>query len=374
MSNVQLSKYQHPTPFKRFAAPGPVDALGDVAFAFPTLPMGTEAQVTFVVPGSPAGVVWTVNVNGQPVGSMVGNLPFGVLYIADTDTITITGTFFPFAESATLFPVGNAVMVGSTAPTGVLGPTAPTIGGGEATGLIKLASGTTSGAGAGTTTVVLSVNAIGVIIQANNVPLFPPTLGGPDNQGTGPYIPLDAGAAYLQAQQTVGSATGHWFFPRLNLITFSTLFAAATTYSIYEVDSDYAITGLAHSIPAESVAVPNPPPGTDWNWTMLAPARLTVVTATLVCSIAVANRSTYLFLQSGAQSMIPMSSVVLTSGQTFIHNGFPAAGLSTRTGDNHGLFSTPDILLGAGDTIASVTSGIDVADQWENVVLTFQTI
>lgn len=373
VSNVQLSRYQHPTPYKRFAAPGPIDAAGDVAFTFPTLPVGNEAQVTLIVPGSPAGVLWTVNSNSQAIGSMVGNLPFGVLYISDSDTITITGTFFPFAEAPSLFSVGNAVMEGSTAPTGVLGPIAPTIGGGAQTGLIKLVSGT----GGITPQFVVSVNAHGILIQADNFPILPPAFGGPANQGLGPYIPLDAGAAYLQANENLtGEATGHWFLPTFNLAALQVEFGPSTTYAIYEVDFDFDYPGLAAILPVETITVPNPSVGTDWTWTLGAPAQLVGMMAELNPDATAANRLPYLWLGGGSIVQVPMTPAAITvASGALIMSGFIGANPPfQRSGDNRCTFPLPaNTFLPTGSTIQTATGGLDAGDQWLNITLTFTT-
>jgi hypothetical protein len=109
------------TPLLQRAAPAVSGS--STTFSFPEVPQGAEALVSVSVPGSSAFQSWTVALGSGPVGSMVGNNPFGPLYVGPGQRVTVTGP-----PTTT-----QAVLTGVTGPVGTIG------------GSPLLASGGTSG-------------------------------------------------------------------------------------------------------------------------------------------------------------------------------------------------------------------------------------
>ena len=136
--------------------------------------------------------------------------------------------------------------------------------------------------------------------------------------------------------------------------------------SINNVDV-FAYEGVT---PVYTVTVPQPVAGSDWNYTLPAPARLVGVDAQMSTSAAVANRTP--FLQWGAGATVGNSTPIVASQTSSVHfatgyvdSNYSSGGVTIqKTG-------IPSLLLPAGTIIKSVTLGLQATDQWFNVALTF---
>ena len=138
----------------------------------------------------------------------------------------------------------------------------------------------------------------------------------------------------------------------------------------------------ASSVPTAStpVFIVNPPSATDWAYVLPAPARLLAVQCVLACSSAVANR--YPFLVLAEQVIAPMAATAITAGPSQnVFNGYSAgpttpvlaAGLvGGNPVWNFSFFL--NALLPIGSTVQSLTTGLAVGDQWQNIAFTFGTV
>lgn len=102
-----------------------------VTYTWPAISQGQCAQVSIQVPGSPAGVVWTVTLNGQQVGTMYGNSLFGPQYIAGGEILSISG--YPGTAPT------SAIMTGIQGKLGEVLPAPPATAGGSSASMTGLA-------------------------------------------------------------------------------------------------------------------------------------------------------------------------------------------------------------------------------------------
>jgi hypothetical protein len=351
---------------------------GAVTYTFPAVPAGSEQNVSATVPGSPVGVSWTVNVNGTPVGGMVGNQPFGAFYVGPNAIVTITcpsSVQFTGPDNYGLgLAPGSAVLIGSQGARGQLGPVSPTQGGGYPSGIILLAEDITLAGSSVTPLFTTSTNARGIIVVAVAYPSIAPSTG------SFPSIPLNTGALVQQVNPTAATAQGTWFIPLPGVFETQISFPTATQWFIFEVDFDFDYPAVAATIPVVPTPLGNPSPGKDWTLTLTGPARLTGVTANLVCSAAGANRYANISINYGAgdsAAFFPLNTAAITANQTAVvsaNKGMTYADVAPSA--TLVMLSTPlpDILMPAGSIIASVTRNIDTGDQWEFVVLTFSPV
>ena len=123
--------------------------------------------------------------------------------------------------------------------------------------------------------------------------------------------------------------------------------------------------------------VQTPAVGHDWSWSgpSIGAFKVLAVRATLTTSAAVANRHpglTYTDRQGNVLAVsVPVASVTAseTAGLTWAH------GLTTITGaGTEQPIALADLWLPDGATVSVVTANIDVADQWSNVVVTYQVV
>lgn len=135
---------------------------------------------------------------------------------------------------------------------------------------------------------------------------------------------------------------------------------------------------MPHGISSESswrrsrvtVAVPQPAAGADWTLTIPAGHvyRLLSLYAVLASSAVVATRVARLAFTDGARTFLDLSAgASQVASLTRRYAWLPSVGPSAV---GSGILSAlPDVALGAGWTIASLTDAIDVGDQWSAIVL-----
>ena len=137
----------------------------------------------------------------------------------------------------------------------------------------------------------------------------------------------------------------------------------------------------ASAVPAASapVTLVQPAAGSEWLYTLPAPGRLLAVQAALVCSAAVANRAPTLVIPSIA--FAPMTAAGLLGGSTTLFYGYPEGpttpvlALGNAGGNPVWNFSFfLNALLPIGTAIESLTTNLQVGDQWEDITLTFSTV
>lgn len=127
--------------------------------------------------------------------------------------------------------------------------------------------------------------------------------------------------------------------------------------------------------PLESLSVQalaNPAAGADWTYTLTAAGQLAAIISTFVTSAAVANRFPAVQIQDGSghvlwQVQTPSAQI---ASLTHLYGLGPQVGMNAA-GNTVMLPIPPGLVLPAGAIVKSVTTAIDVADQWSNVVLSF---
>lgn len=119
-------------------------------------------------------------------------------------------------------------------------------------------------------------------------------------------------------------------------------------------------------------AVGNPAAGADWSFVVPATRQLICVTALLTTAVAVANRTPQLKLATATPVTIVLSPLapaqVASLADTYVW--FPGAPLSAAAAATI-TAPIPTVTLAANSTIGTVTAGIQAADQWSAIVLTF---
>lgn len=370
MTNLLLPQ-STPIPVFQSVAPSSISSAGLVTFTFQPVGQGNEAQVSVIVPTSTVGIVWTVKVNGTQIGGTVGNQPFGQFYISGSDVVSVTGSVIAVANGAVLEPnpfnPTTAVLLGTQASVGTLGPTAPTQGGGYPSGLSVLAFGV----GGTTPALQPSHNARGIILQSTEAPL-------PWTTAVSGFLPLNGDAMTLQNELNPGGLIGSWFQATNGTQQYGGLtFLASADWVVYECDFDFDYPNLAQTVPTYALAVPTSA-GADWAVTLSAPARLVSMSGQFVASNAAGDRSPYLVGLAGTAltfgAYIPMASAAIAPSGVWRGHGWVGSPMVPTT-DAGSLavqgFTFPEVLLPAGSTIQSITTGIQAADAWSGVVLTF---
>ncbi len=119
------------------------------------------------------------------------------------------------------------------------------------------------------------------------------------------------------------------------------------------------------------VQAAKPAAGADWALTPtgLGGWRILSLTATLAASAAVANR--FVALTADDQTMtyfrVP-SGGAQTAGLTLHYSAFDGSSVFAPVGADQELdWPTGGLFLAQGNFLRSVTTGIDVADQWSNI-------
>lgn len=336
---------------------------GNTTYTFAALPMGIQALVSLSVPGSPTGITWTVGLNGSNVGTTVGNNPYAPLTIGASDTVTMTGDDFLANQLYGQGP-GNASMLGTQAPVGVLLPGGPTQGGGYPSGLTLLAAN--FGSPSITTPVVdISASARGLVVLASSYPVQSYT-------NEAPWVPTNSGALAINLGST--GITGQWFQATpAPLAGYQVTFGAPCQWLIFESDFDFDFVGAARAIPPALVQVPNPAVGADWFLNLNAPVRLVSVHALLSSSAGRFPWFLVVYPGSTVMTEIPMSSAAISTATMM--TGYEGAGSPfMRSGDNRALFPLPQgLVLPAGATILT-QSGLAPPDQWSNINLLFAAL
>lgn len=173
------------TPLRTLATP--TDAGGLFTYTWSAISSGYCAQVSVSIPGSPAGVAWSVYVSGTLIGSVLGPSPFGPVFLGGGDVLTVTGTP-PGGVSA-----GTATMVGTLGLQGELAPASPSAGGGTGpviTLLGRIAAGSTS------VTVTPSPTATSLIVNTTQQIIAPTAMGTPSDA----YLPIGQQGSGTQTQ------------------------------------------------------------------------------------------------------------------------------------------------------------------------------
>jgi hypothetical protein len=157
----------------------------------------------------------------------------------------------------------------------------------------------------------------------------------------------------------------------------SVAFPSSTVGFAYEVDEGQFPFG-ATSVQTPSVytvIVPNHSAGADWSYTLPARARLCEIQAALAASAAVANRYPNL-LWGPAFRYLAMCPAAVTAGQAAYVDGWTGPPMVPLVQSTSGstLFSFPNQLLPAGSPVASITTGLQAADQWSNIQLIFSPV
>jgi hypothetical protein len=139
--------------------------------------------------------------------------------------------------------------------------------------------------------------------------------------------------------------------------------------SINNVDV-FAYEGVT---PVYTVNVANPAAGSNWSYTLLAPARLVGVTATFASSSA-ANRFARLAI-SGLNMNTSLTSAVITTNSLIVFTAYPGAPFlqvnDIPVGEVQQLAPLSNLMLSAGYVIQGIMDGIVATDQWEGITLTF---
>lgn len=126
------------------------------------------------------------------------------------------------------------------------------------------------------------------------------------------------------------------------------------------------------NVASRTVALANPAAGADWSYTVTQVGLLVAAHAILATSAVVANRVPNLSLfDAGGNVMAEVASPsAQTAGITWRYSWFGG----TTQEQNNGRVVIPlplSLVLGVGFRFAIATSGLDVGDQWSNIVLTF---
>jgi hypothetical protein len=125
--------------------------------------------------------------------------------------------------------------------------------------------------------------------------------------------------------------------------------------------------------PVYTVNVANPAAGSNWSYTLLAPARLVGVTATFASSSA-ANRFARLAI-SGLNMNTSLTSAVITTNSLIVFTAYPGAPFlqvnDIPVGEVQQLAPLSNLMLSAGYVIQGIMDGIVATDQWEGITLTF---
>lgn len=126
--------------------------------------------------------------------------------------------------------------------------------------------------------------------------------------------------------------------------------------------------------PAAIQVIANPAAGADFTFTLTYARRLVAVFANYLPSAVVANRFPHLeFLApSGAVLFYAMPPPAIVASANLNISWYPASGVNTAIADAAINIPMADIQLPAQSKIQSVTTGIQVADQWANVKLLFE--
>jgi hypothetical protein len=146
------------------------------------------------------------------------------------------------------------------------------------------------------------------------------------------------------------------------------------TQCLYEFDITPPVnTGQA---PVYTVTVPNPAAGSNWSYTLLVPARLKSASAILSCSAGAATR--YPIIQPVAGGVlvadVSLTPAGLTANQVGVCSVWSGAALVASAVGGGVIIANapwPDEILPAGATIGSYVYGIQTADQWSSIGLTF---
>lgn len=123
---------------------------------------------------------------------------------------------------------------------------------------------------------------------------------------------------------------------------------------------------------ASVVVVGNPAAGSDWSYTLTRASQLLAVKAVLTTDAVVANRAPALTLSDNAAHTLFVADLITVqvASNTITYSwgvGLPSvAALGGRIVNGF-----PPINMNVGWIVATSTVGLDVNDQWANIVLTF---
>jgi hypothetical protein len=312
--------------------------------------------VSITVPSSPGGVTWTVQVDNNTVGSVIGNALYGPLFLNSGDTATITGN--PPTSVAALTTIATAV--GAVSPQTEQDPLAPSSAGGLTPPLVFII-GITS---LSSVTFTPSPAAQGLMIAANVGP-----------SGIAQTLPDGSVVADPIATLFPITASEGLFYggPIIGGLPTTVTFEAAGIAHIYEVDAALTLPSSWCYI----IAPANPSVGVDWSYALPHGARLQAVEAILACSATVANRLALLQLSvgSGNPALCPVGIGPEVAGRNlFAQWSIHATQIGPLAGAGNSDFATgamPDILLPPGSVVQSNTQNLQATDQWESITLTF---
>ncbi len=354
------------------ASPVPGTTVGSYSYGysytFPTIGIGSVGLVSVSVPNSAPGTQWLVSIGGQQINSVYGAASMGPYWVQGGDVITIqSGPISIFSASP-----GNAVAVGVIGNQGELSPTGLQSGGGVPVGnnlIGDLAGFPLSPFNAGTITPSLnfSLNARGILVSADSPPIVPPG-------SAGQYLPVDNAA--LKGQYGGSATEGTWYLPTFGITSIQVAFAGTPTYYLVaEIDYDFDFYEVARGLGVYSVAVPNPATGTNWNYTLTAPARIVAIQAILETSSTVANR--FPFIQTSLFDSYAITAAAVAASTTLGLNGYRGGPTTpvlapgpNSAGSNLLNFYVPDWgLLPAGASIGSNIGNMDAGDRWINIAL-----
>lgn len=130
-------------------------------------------------------------------------------------------------------------------------------------------------------------------------------------------------------------------------------------------------SGGASELP--TVITPNnPAAGADWSFTLTQAGTLQAIRARLACSAVVANRFIHFRITDPSGNIVYQTPgpTAQGAGQTITYNCIPGTPYSSADTSNF-IVPIPEIPVGVGWVISSLTSALDAGDQWSNLVLTF---
>ena len=365
------------TYLQQSVAPTVNSTTGLWTYSWPPISRGQTASVSVAVPQAPSSVTWTVFVASQAVGAMPGGAAAGPYNVPGGSAVTVTGT--PPATPATY----TAVMIGAQGDPGDFPPSTPAAAGtAPPTPFVWMGNFLASASWAA----IVSPLATGVLVLATNaptgaiassavsgqvIPLPVFTISGPVAGDLGVYyIPVPSGSFPTGSTVEVAGA-----------VQVIVNFAALTTGLLYEIDTPtFPFAAAAAISPVYTVTVANPAPGADWTYTLPAPARLKAVASALTPSGA-ANRYPFLAIATaGSAATIAQSAnaTAITAGASggAYCDWWPGVADTSLVSGTYQFQKTgmPDLMLPAGSVIKSITVGLQAADQWSSIALTFSPV
>lgn len=120
------------------------------------------------------------------------------------------------------------------------------------------------------------------------------------------------------------------------------------------------------------VAPANPAAGADWSFVVVTARQLLAVTATLVTSATVANRTPQLKIATPTPVTVLLTGLLpaQAASATVVYQWYQGAPTSGAAGATE-TTGVPPVVPGVNWTVGTSTTGLQVGDQWSAIVLTF---